>query len=135
MDFKNLSEIDTLAEVSDNTKVVGLENGKVVQLSADGLKASNMFVIDTTADDYNTEDIAYGDKVKKALLAGKVVWIYLDNYAYGSSSTVSTVYLQVVNFSVTPSTNGDYLYLSVYAYSQWNMAEGYNITFWCSLGK
>ena len=136
MDFKNLSDIDTLAEVSDNTKLIGLENGKAVQVPADGLKhEDNVFIIDTTADEYSASDTAYGDKVKAALLAGKAVWIYLDNYVYGSSSTVSNAYLSVINFSIAPSTTGTTAFLSIHAYSWWDKTKGYNITFTCSIGE
>lgn len=66
----------------------------------------NVFIIDTTADDYNTGDIAYGDKVKEALLSGKTVY-YFDGSKYGTigsfypiSSTTGkfTLCLQISTF-------------------------------------
>lgn len=73
--FKNLSDIDTLDQPTDKTKLVGMENGTPVQIPADGLRADRVFVIDTTSPDYDTSNPDYGDKIKKAFLRGdRVYW-------------------------------------------------------------
>ena len=79
--FKNLSDIDALDRPTDKTKLVGMENGTPVQIPANGLRTYRAFVIDTTANDWGTNQMNpdYGDKVKAALLRGDAVWLYTSN--------------------------------------------------------
>ena len=85
--FKNLSEIDTVAEPADGTTMMGFENGIPIQMPMGAVKGSGgVFIIDPTSPDYKPTDMAYGDAVKDALLGGKMVW------ARGDSDTYYTVY-------------------------------------------
>ena len=66
-----------------------------------------VFIIDTTADDYSTNDTAYGDKVKKAILSGKTVY-YFDGSKYGT----------VGEFFIESQTSGDiFLYLRILTFN------------------
>ena len=104
--FKNLSDIDTLDQPTDKTKLVGMENGTPVQIPANGLRTDRVFVIDTTANDWETNrvDPDYGDKVKAALLRGDAIWFYVTN----NSTTTSPLfwYEMVVAFRFGGLTNG-----------------------------
>lgn len=77
--FKNLSDIDTLDQPTDKTKLVGIENGTPVQIPADGLRADRVLLIDLLSDDWspnNMEDPDYGNKIKAAILRGDSIWIH-----------------------------------------------------------
>lgn len=94
--FKNLSEIDNVAEPADGTTVMGFENGTPIQMPMSAIKGSGgVFVIDPDDPEFNTADAAYGDKIKEALLSGKQVWRFLDNrwytpaIAFGGTYTTS----------------------------------------------
>lgn len=102
--FKNLSDIDTLDQPTDNTKLVGMENGTPVQIPADGLREDRVFVIDITSDDWadNRVDPDYGDKVKTALLRGDAIWLYTQT---GSTNMIYTYYA-ITRFWFGPITQG-----------------------------
>ena len=104
--FKNLSDIDALDRHTDKTKLVGMENGTPVQIPVGGLQADRAFVIDTTANDWETNQMNpdYGDKVKAALLRGDAVWLYVTNEA--TTTSPSFWYEMVVLFSFGRLTNG-----------------------------
>lgn len=84
--FKNLSEIDTVAEPADGTTMMGFENGVPIQMPMGAVKgaegAGGVLIIDTTSPDYKPTDMAYGDAVKDALLGGKAVWVRNDGDSY-----------------------------------------------------
>lgn len=81
--FKNLSEINTVAEPADGTTMMGFENGVPIQMPMGAVKGSGgVFIIDNTSPDYKPTDMAYGDAVKDALLGGKAVWARTDNNDY-----------------------------------------------------
>ena len=103
--FKNLSDIDALDQPTDKTKLVGMENGTPVQIPANGLQTDRVVVIDTTANDWGTNQMNpdYGDKVKAALLRGDAVWLYSSN---GSTTTPSVFYEMVIVFVFGRLTNG-----------------------------
>ena len=103
--FKNLSDIDALDRPTDKTKLVGMENGAPVQIPANGLRTDRVFVIDTTANDWGTNQMNpdYGDKVKAALLRGDAVWLYSSNE---STTTPSVFYEMVITFVFGRLTNG-----------------------------
>lgn len=87
--FKNLSDVETVAEPAEDITIMGFQSGTPIQMPMSAIKASpsggsesNVFVIDPDDPEYSTTDPAYGDKIKKALLAGKPVWLY-DNMPTG----------------------------------------------------
>lgn len=104
--FKNLSDIAILDQPTDKTKLVGMENGTPVQIPANGLRTYRAFVIDTTANDWGTNQVDpdYGDKVKAALLRGDAVWLYVTD----ESTTTSPLfwYEMVIGFRFGSLTNG-----------------------------
>ena len=103
--FKNLSDIAMLDQPTDKTKMVGMENGTPVQIPVSGLRTYRAFVIDTTANDWGTNQVDpdYGDKVKAALLSGDAVWIYSRNE---STTTPLFFYEMVIGFNFGRLTNG-----------------------------
>ena len=75
--FKNLSDIDTVAEPVEGTTMMGFENGVPIQMPMSAVKGSgNVFIINPDDPEYSTTDTAYGNKVKDALLSGKTVLCY-----------------------------------------------------------
>lgn len=77
--FKNLSDVETVAEPAEDTTVMGFQNGTPIQMPMGAIKTENtggVFVINPDDPEYSTTDAAYGDKIKEALLAGKQVWVY-----------------------------------------------------------
>ena len=75
--FKNLSEINTVAEPAEGTTMMGFENGVPIQMPMSAVKGSGgVFIINPNDPEYSTTDTAYGNKVKEALLSGKSVWVY-----------------------------------------------------------
>lgn len=108
--FKNLNEVETVAEPADGTTVMGFENGEPIQMPMSAIKnGGGVFILDKNAEDYSETDTAYGDKVKEALLSGKVI------YAYGFSDSTTTTspegtieYRGVLSFSVFEYTSGTY---------------------------
>ena len=104
--FKNLSDIAILDQPTDKTKLVGMENGTPVQIPANGLRTYRAFVIDTTANDWGTNQVDpdYGDKVKAALLRGDAVWLYVTNES--TTTSPSFWYEMVIVFQFGRLTNG-----------------------------
>ena len=104
--FKNLSDIDALDRPTDKTKLVGMENGTPVQIPANELRTYRAFVIDTTANDWGTNQMNpdYGDKVKAALLRGDAVWLYITNES--TTTSPSFWYTMVIMFCFGRLTNG-----------------------------
>ena len=104
--FKNLSDIAILDQPTDKTKLVGMENGTPVQIPANGLRTYRAFVIDTTANDWGTNQVDpdYGDKVKAALLRGDAVWLYVTNES--TTTSPSFWYEMVIGFQFGRLTNG-----------------------------
>lgn len=90
--FKNLNEINTVAEPAEGTTMMGFENGVPIQMPMSAVKSGGgVFIVDITSADYKPTDTAYGDAVKDALLAGKVVWVYAgDTYRSPSSFSVGS---------------------------------------------
>ena len=75
--FKNLSEINTVAEPAEGTTMMGFENGVPIQMPMSAVKGSGgVFIINPDDPEYSTTDTAYGDKIKEALLNGNMVWQY-----------------------------------------------------------
>lgn len=75
--FKNLSEINTVAEPAEGTTMMGFENGVPIQMPMKAVKGSGgVFIINPDDPEYSTTDTAYGDKIKEALLNGNMVWQY-----------------------------------------------------------
>lgn len=75
--FKNLSEIDNVAEPADGTTVMGFENGTPIQMPMSAIKGSGgVFIINPDDSEYSTTNSTYGNKVKEVLLSGKQVWFY-----------------------------------------------------------
>lgn len=78
--FKNLNEINTVAEPAEGTTMMGFENGVPIQMPMGAVKSGGgVFIIDPTSPDYKPTDMVYGDAVKDALLGGKAVWVRSDN--------------------------------------------------------
>lgn len=76
--FKNLSEINTVAEPAEGTTMMGFENGVPIQMPMSAVKGSGgVFIINPDDPEYSTTDTAYGDKIKEALLNGNTVWQYI----------------------------------------------------------
>ena len=76
--FKNLSEINTVAEPAERTTMMGFENGVPIQMPMSAVKGSGgVFIINPDDPEYSTTDTAYGDKIKEALLNGNMVWQYI----------------------------------------------------------
>lgn len=108
--FKNLSEISTVAEPAEGTTMMGFENGVPIQMPMSAVKGSGgVFIIDPNDPEYSTTDTAYGNKVKEALLSGKIVWLY--DILPASTTTNSHTYDayeydNVMVFIVTEDTKG-----------------------------
>ena len=98
--FKNLSEINTVAEPAEGTTMMGFENGVPIQMPISAVKGSGgVFIINPDDPEYSTTDTAYGNKVKEALLSGKSVWYYqiLHNVP---------IYDQILSFDISEDTKG-----------------------------
>lgn len=111
--FKNLSEINTVAEPADGTTMMGFENGVPIQMPMSAVKGSGgVFIINPDDPEYSTTDTAYGNKVKEALLSGKSVWCY--NMLHASPATNGhpaqpydiQIYEQVGSFGISEDTKG-----------------------------
>lgn len=113
--FKNLSEIDTVAEPADGTTMMGFENGVPIQMPMGAVKGSGgVFIINPDDPEYSTTDTAYGNKVKEALLSGKAVWFY--NMLPATTTTNARPYdiqryeLNLV-FAISEDTSGHFIAL------------------------
>jgi len=110
--FKNLSEIDTVEEPADGTTMMGFQNGTPIQMPMSAVKSGGVvFVIDDDDPEYSTTDTAYGNKVKEALLSGKMVWRYTFQPATTAASNDLRAYTGVGVFFITEDTSGHILSL------------------------
>lgn len=113
--FKNLSEIDTVAEPAEGTTMMGFENGTPIQMPMKAVKGSGgVFIINPDDPEYSTTDTAYGNKVKEALLSGKNVLVY--NMLPASTTTNGNpydlqVYDQIFSFAIGEDTKGHIIML------------------------
>lgn len=114
--FKNLSEIDTVAEPAEGTTMMGFENGVPIQMPMSAVKGSgNVFIINPDDPEYSTTDTAYGNKVKEALLSGKSVWVY--NILHAGTTTNShaydeQIYELIFVFGISEDTKGHFIILN-----------------------
>lgn len=108
--FKNLSEIDTVDEPADGTTMMGFENGVPIQMPMSAVKGSGgVFIINPDDPEYSTTDTAYGNKVKEALLSGKMVWLYdvLPATTTTNARPYDTQrYVLAVAFAISEDTSG-----------------------------
>ena len=108
--FKNLSEINTVNEPADGTTMMGFENGVPIQMPMSAVKGSGgVFIINPNDPEYSITDTAYGNKIKKALLSGKMVWMYGMSPAStttNGSTYDAYIYDNVIGFVVTEDTKG-----------------------------
>lgn len=111
--FKNLSEIDTVAEPAEGTTMMGFENGVPIQMPMGAVKGSGgVFIINPDDPEFSTTDTAYGNKVKEALLNGKTVWLY--DVIPATTTTNARpydiqVYAQVIDFAFSEDTSGHHV--------------------------
>lgn len=110
-DFKNLNEVPVQDEPTDNTTIMAFEGGVPKQIPVNAINGGSVFVIDTTADDYDTTNVDYGNTIKEAMLRGDTMYVY-QYEAYVSvfafkvvSDTMGGVYLYVYP-SAIPGTTG-----------------------------
>ena len=114
--FKNLSEINTVAEPAEGTTMMGFENGVPIQMPMSAVKGSGgVFIINPDDPEYSTTDTAYGNKVKEALLSGKSVWLY--DILPASTTTNSNpydvqMYERIYNFGISEDTKGHIIVLN-----------------------
>lgn len=113
--FKNLSEINTVAEPAEGTTMMGFENGVPIQMPMSAVKGSGgVFIINPDDPEYGTTDTAYGNKIKEAMLSGKSMWYYhmlpasttTDNHPYDVQ-----VYEQILGFGIREDTKGHIIML------------------------
>ena len=108
--FKNLSEINTVNEPADGTTMMGFENGVPIQMPMSAVKGSGgVFIINPNDPEYSITDTASGNKIKKALLSGKMVWMYGMSPAStttNGSTYDAYIYDNVIGFVVTEDTKG-----------------------------
>lgn len=117
--FKNLSEINTVAEPAEGTTMMGFENGVPIQMPMSAVKGSGgVFIINPDDPEYSTTDTAYGNKIKEALLSGKSVWYY--DILPASTTTNShpgnpydvQIYAQIYDFGISEDTKGHIIMLN-----------------------
>lgn len=127
--FKNLSDATEIQEPSENTTLMGFENGELVQIPANSIKGdTGVFLINPDDPDYSTTDTAYGDKVKEALLEGKPVWMYRNVPSTTITTGGTEYYTLVCGFDVATLTTGGFalrVYINV---SQTSPAVTFSIT-------
>lgn len=123
--FKNLNEVNTVAEPADGTTVMGFENGAPIQMPMSAIKGSGsggggVFIIDKNADDYSETDTAYGDKVKEAILSGKAIYAYnFSDSTTTDSSDGKEFYRSMLHFRILHYTATTYsLYITFAGESQ-----------------
>lgn len=112
--FKNLSEINTVAEPAEGTTMMGFENGVPIQMPMSAVKGSGgVFIINPDDPEYSTTDTAYGNKVKEALLSGKSVWCYKMLHAGTSNGHAydAQIYDQILEFGISEDTKGYFIML------------------------
>lgn len=117
--FKNLSEINTVAEPAEGTTMMGFENGTPIQMPMKAVKGSGgAFIINPDDPEYSTTDTAYGNKIKEALLSGKSVWFY--NILPATPATNGKparpydvqIYEQIHDFGISEDTKGHIIMLN-----------------------
>lgn len=101
-EFKNLNEVPTKDAPTENTTVMAFENGSPIQIPANSIKGGSVFVIDTTADDFDPRNVEYGNSIKEAMLRGDTIYFYQDE-----------AYISVFAFRIAESTDGS-VQLNVY---------------------
>lgn len=83
-EFKNLSEVDALEKAGDETKILGLDNGKPVQIPASSM-GGKVYVIDFSDDQFTRNDTVkgtvsnsetLGDEIIQAIRDGKNIWMW-----------------------------------------------------------
>ena len=113
--FKNLSEINTVDEPADGTTMMGFENGVPIQMPMSAVKGSGgVFIIDPNDPEYSITDTAYGNKIKKAFLSGKMLWMYGESPAStttNSNTYDAYIYENVMGFVITEDTKGHIIIL------------------------
>lgn len=97
--FKSFSEIDTVEAPSETTTVVGIENGKPIQMPMKSVKTGEPIVINYH--ESPTDDPVFGDKVKERLLNGVPVWVYYQ---------ISDSYGQIIGFKSAMPTDVGYVF-------------------------
>ena len=75
-EFKNLNEITAQDAPTENTTVMAFESGSPRQIPASSIKGRSVFVIDTTAADYDITNVEYGNSIKEAMLRGDTIYVY-----------------------------------------------------------
>ena len=115
--FKNLSEINTVAEPAEGTTMMGFENGTPIQMPMSAVKGSGgVFIINPDDPEYSTTDTAYGNKVKEALLSGKSVWCYEMLHAGTTTNAYPydmQIYHKIFEFGISEDTKGHIIMLRV----------------------
>jgi hypothetical protein len=84
MAIMKLSNVPELTEFAGTEKIYVNDNGETKQISCDKVVTGGgggVFIIDSTAVDYSTEDRAYGNKIRDAFFGGMVIYYY-NGYAY-----------------------------------------------------
>lgn len=105
--FKNLSDIETVEQPSNEARLIVIQNGTPVQVP---ITTNRIFVVDTTLYDWtdNSKDPNYGDKVKEALLRGDMTWVYEQN-------SEGSFYYLVYQFEPNIISNGNTMLRLYYA--------------------
>lgn len=75
-EFKNLNEVPAQDKPTENTTIMAFEGGVPKQIPASSIKGGSIFIIDTTADDYDTTNVEYGNSIKEAMLRGDTIYVY-----------------------------------------------------------
>lgn len=92
-EFKNLSEVDALEKAGDETKILGLDNGKPVQIPASSM-GRKVYVIDISEANFTQNDTVdglvsnsetLGDEIIQAIRDGKNIYakVPMDNVVDG----------------------------------------------------
>ena len=94
--------------------MMGFENGVPIQMPMSAVKGSGVFIINPDDPEYSTTDTAYGNKVKEALLSGKMVWAY--SMVPASTTTNGhpydvQIYEQALAFGISEDTKGHIIML------------------------
>lgn len=110
--FKNLSEINTVAEPADGTTMMGFEKGVPIQMPMSAVKGSGgVFLIDRDDPEFSEENndkgIAYGNKVRDALLGGKAVWVKVTSLRTTTLDFNVWAYHSVFKFQILENPNGE----------------------------
>ena len=85
MAIMKLSDVPELNEFAGTEKIYVNDNGKTKQIACDKVVTAGgggVFIIDSTADDYDTSDHAYGNKIRDAFFGGMVIYYYDGNCYY-----------------------------------------------------